>query len=91
MIELLSVYDAAADRYMDLYCAPTIEFGIRGFREACGQEGHQFTKFPEDYSLWHVGQFDGATGVVSEHAPRKIAHAQSFMREVDKVQLEGRN
>lgn len=64
-VHLFSVWDSAAARYLDPFCAPTIEFALRGFREAVNTEGHQFNKFPEDYTLFHVGEFDPVSGEVS--------------------------
>ncbi len=78
-VELFSVFDQAAARYMDPFPGPTIEFAIRGFREACTTEGHQFQKYPEDYALYHVATFDAELGVVSGFAARKISNAASFV------------
>ncbi len=78
--ELFSVFDAAAKRYLDPFCGPTLEFGIRGFKEACQQEAHQFTKFPEDYSLWHIATWDGELGEMHEMKAHKIAMASSFVQ-----------
>ncbi len=78
MIELFSIMDLAAKRYMDPFPAPTIEFAIRGFKEACQTEGHQFAKFPEDYVLFHVGQFNPDLGEINGVTARKIAQASSF-------------
>lgn len=79
--EMFSVWDAAAMRYMDPFPAPTLEFALRGFREACTTPDHQFNKYPEDYVLYHVGTFFGETGHFEELEPRKIAMANSFARE----------
>lgn len=81
IIELFSVYDLAAKRYIDPFPAPTIEFALRGFKEACQTEGHQFTKFPEDYVLYHIGTFDAEAGDLTGHDPRKLANANAFVHE----------
>lgn len=80
-IELFSVLDSAAERYLEIFCAPTLEFAIRGFREACGKEGHQFQKFPEDFSLFHVGTFNAELGAIEPIPAHKIAIASSFVHE----------
>lgn len=79
MIELFSILDAAAERYMDPFCAPTIEFAIRGFKEACSIKDHQFSKFPEDYSLFHIGTFDPELCQIDPCIAKKIAVASSFV------------
>ena len=62
--ELFSVYDMAAEMYVEPFCAPTVQVALRGFQEACTTEGHQFRKFPEDYALYHVASYDGELGVM---------------------------
>lgn len=84
-VELFSVYDLASARFMDPFNAPTIEFALRGFKEACGTVDHQFRKYPEDYLLYHVGEFDPDHGLVAGWEPRQIAKATNF---IHGVQLE---
>lgn len=80
-IELFAVLDGAAERFLEIFCAPTIEFAIRGFREACAKDGHQFRKFPEDFALFHVGTFDCELGAIEPKTAHKIAMATSFVHE----------
>ncbi len=90
MTELFAVYDAAAKRYIDPFTGPTIEFALRGFREACETEGHQFRKFPEDYTLFHIGTFDPETGLLVGNEGHKVGMALSFVNTVtpaDPMQL----
>ena len=77
--ELFSVFDLAAKRFIDPFTGPTVEFALRGFKEACETEGHQFRKFPEDYVLYHIGTFDQQTGNTNVFDPRKIGMASSFV------------
>ncbi len=76
--ELFTVFDSAAGRYMDPAVAPTVEFMLRGFREACATEGHQFAKYPEDYVLYHIGSFDAEKGILIPMEARKIANATAY-------------
>lgn len=61
---LFTVFDSAARAYLQPFFSSTVEEAIRSFREAVNTEGHQFNKFPEDYALYCVGEFDQATGVL---------------------------
>lgn len=79
MINLFSIYDLAAQQYIDPFPAPTTEFAIRGFREACTNPEHQFCKFPEDYALYHIGTFDPALGIIEPCEAHKIAMAMQFI------------
>ena len=61
-VELFSVYDTAAERFLPTWDAPTMEFAIRAFRETVNRPDHQFNKYPGDYTLFHVGSFNQETG-----------------------------
>ncbi len=76
---IFSIFDAAANRFMDPFCAPTVEFAIRGFKEACQTAGHQFFKFPEDYAIYQVGDFNAELGVLTPIIAVKIAMATSYI------------
>ncbi len=89
--EILSVYDMAAQRYIDPFPAPTIDFAIRGFKEACQTDGHNFNKFPEDYALYHIATFDAILGDIVPTSPHKVATASNFfntVRHSDQTDLE---
>lgn len=75
----LSVYDSAANMWLDPFMAPTIEFAIRGFRQAVNTEGHQFALFPDDYTLFSVGGFDPSTGKLLPQEPVSLGVAVTFV------------
>lgn len=84
---LFCVYDLAAGMYLDPFVAPSIEFAIRSFREAANDPDHQFSRFPEDYTLFHIGEFDGETGIINPNVfPASLGVAVTF---VNRIQLEG--
>lgn len=78
--EVFTVYDSAARRYLQPFFAETVETAIRAMRELVNRQGHQFNKFPEDYVLFHLGQFDGETGMMQPlAAPHAIGVAVTFL------------
>lgn len=74
----LSVYDAAAGAFLDAFLSPSIEFGIREFRRVVNEQGHQFNTFPEDYTLFHVGEWDQKTGKIKAIDPVSLGAAITF-------------
>lgn len=78
-IQMFTVYDSAAGAYLEPFFAPTLEFAMRGFREAVNKPGHQFARFPEDYTLFHVGSFDPQSGVVDPMVPHSLGVAVTFV------------
>lgn len=78
-MEYFSVFDSAAGAYLEPFPCPTIEVAIRRFREAIHTPDHQFQKFPEDYTLFHVGSFDQSTGKFTVLEPRSLGVAMTFL------------
>ena len=56
----MTVYDKAADAYLEPYFVPTIIMGERMFRDAVNKAGHIFNAHPSDYSLYHIGNYNDA-------------------------------
>lgn len=78
MTEIFTVFDLATKAYMEPFFAPTVDFAIRSFSEACTTAGHQFAKYPADYALYHVGTFDMASGELQGFDARRVAVANAF-------------
>lgn len=77
--QVFTVHDSAANRFLEPFFAPTQEFAMRGFREAVNQEGHQFNKFPQDYTLFHIGEFDAESGTMIAAHPHSLGVAVTYM------------
>ena len=50
------VFDSAAKRYLEPFFCPSVEFAIREFKSAANTEGHMFSKYPADYTLFYNRQ-----------------------------------
>lgn len=72
---LFTVYDSAAARFLEPFVCPTVEFALREFKSAANQEGHQFNKFPGDYTLFVIGRFDPETGALTGSEPTSLGVA----------------
>lgn len=86
---IFAVLDMVAGQYLEPFFSLTIETAIRSFKQACGEPDHQFAKFPADYALYHVGEWDTAEGIVEplRGATRKLAMASDYTQ-LD-VELKG--
>lgn len=77
--QIFSVYDSAAHRYLDPFTAPTVDVAIRHFKHAVNSDGHQFNQFPQDYTLFHCGEFDPETGKLVPCEPHSLGVAITFL------------
>lgn len=60
-----SIHDSKAEAFMQPFFAPTMGIAERSFQEACRNPETPMAKYPADFSLWVVGEFDEATGTLS--------------------------
>lgn len=74
--EITAVYDAKAERFIELVQTPTTGVALRSFQEAVNTDGTDFAKYAEDYTLFHLGSFDHETGsVIPLNTPESLALA----------------
>lgn len=79
-VQLFTVYDAAARMYLEPFHAKTVEFALRQFRSTVEQGEHMFAKYPEDYTLFLVGEFDCETAILTPlAAPQSLGNALQFV------------
>lgn len=85
---LFTVYDSAASAYLEPFYAPTIEYAIRQFRQTVNKAGHQFSQFPEDYTLFHIGEFDMSTGIIKPNdGPVNIGVGITFVQQSPQLEV----
>jgi len=63
-LELFSVYDSKVEGYLPPFSSNNKAVAIRQFETAVLREGADLYEHCEDYSLWHVGQFDPDKGLL---------------------------
>lgn len=80
MMQMFTVYDSAAERFLDPFHAPTPQYAIRVFQSAANEVGHQFEKFPADYTLFHIGSFNPETGELQPETPRSLGTALMYQK-----------
>lgn len=84
LTNIFTVYDNAAARFLEPFHAPTIEYALRQFRQTVNTPDHLFSRFPEDYTLFHVGSMNQETGVLTAFdAPRNLGVGITFL---DRIQ-----
>jgi len=77
---VFTVLDSAANAYLPPFFAPTLEVALRRFRETVNSpaDGNQIAKYPEDYTLFQIGEFDQEQGRLIPIEPRSLGVAITF-------------
>lgn len=68
-MKVFSVRDSAVEAFLQPFFSPTTGAAIRSLSEAVNDSAHQFFKNAKDYSLWHLADFDDATGTLVPVTP----------------------
>lgn len=66
--QVFAVQDVAAGIYLPPFVAHTEALAMRLFGDLCREPGHDFNRHPGDYTLFRIGTYDDATGVMTSEA-----------------------
>lgn len=58
MQKVFTVYDSKAEAHLPPFFSATTGLATRAFEDAANKEGHDFNKYPADYTLFELGMFD---------------------------------
>lgn len=77
---IIAVFDAAVGQYTDPATVRSEMEAIRAFSAQVNTPGTDFNEFPEDYTLFALGEYDPVTGVIVNHEkPTKLGHAAALL------------
>lgn len=81
-LQMFMVFDSVAKVFQTPYFAGTLGEGERMFQDACNDDRAPFKKHPKDYTLYHMGELDQATGFIQMvDKPVKIVLATQFVKQ----------
>lgn len=80
IVKVMSVYDVKAQSYKAPFFAIALGLGSRMFADACVDNEIGFKRHPEDYILYHIGEFDDNQGTFQNIVPPVlVARATDFV------------
>lgn len=86
---IFTVYDTKAQAYLPPFILPRAEMAKRIFSDCINSDDHQFGKHPEDYTLFHLGNWDDDTAEYHlKNAPTSLGVGVEYIRAVDSDQME---
>lgn len=73
--QMFVVHDSAAAAYLNPYCQWSDATALRQFTEMVNDPNHPFSKTPQDYTVFKIGQYDDETAEVKTlQAYEKLAN-----------------
>lgn len=70
--EIFSVYDSAAQAFLQPFFAPSLGSALRSLTDAVNDPKHEFSRHAGDYTLFKLGSFDDNSGLVDSAPPEQI-------------------
>lgn len=74
----MTIYDVKAQAYLPPFFLPNLDMGIRVFSDCLEDKTHQFSKHPEDYTLFTVGEFNDENGGLEIHPPQSLGNGVDY-------------
>ncbi|AXL14456.1 nonstructural protein [Microviridae sp.] len=75
-----TIHDAKSEMYLNPVCGRTKGQAIREFQQEANNPESQLNKYPEDFTLFELGEYDDITGMMHPHkTPKPIGKALEFL------------
>lgn len=80
-LKVFTCYDCKVESYGNPFFMKTKGEAIRGFAEVSNDEKSQIAKYPEDFTLFELGEYDDSNGKFVLHStPISIGKAIEFVK-----------
>lgn len=80
-LNVYSVYDKAVRAWMQpFYCRTTGE-AIRSFTELANDGQSNVSKYPTDYELYALGEYDDSSGLFTSGSPVRVIGATEVLKD----------
>ena len=77
---LFTIYDEKAEVFLPPFFVPTIGLATRAFQDAINStDGHQFSKHPQDYTLFKLGYFDDSNAEMVSIDKQSLGNGVEFI------------
>lgn len=71
-LQVFSIYDAVSRNYNLPFYMINVESAVRAFDNALADPEAPASKNPQDYSLFHIGEYDDDGGMLASISPERI-------------------
>lgn len=84
ILKIFTVYDQKVESYFPPFFERSKGAAIRAFEQSINDPSHTFAKYPQDYCLFELGEYDDQHATIDMHpAPVSLGLAIEFTK-VDK-------
>lgn len=80
-MKVYAIYDRAVEAYGQPFFVKSQGQAVRSFKDECENKESQFNKHPNDYDLYHIGEYNEETGELQAKMPERVARATDYAGE----------
>lgn len=80
-MKVFSIYDLKAQAFSQPFFMESVGLAIRAFTELLDDKATTVAKYPSDFTLFEIGEFDQRKGILTAHAHHvNLGLAASFVK-----------
>lgn len=76
--KIFSIFDSKAKAYLPPFFLHQEGMATRVFSDCITNKSHQFSKHPEDYTLFHIGTWDDGSSKITVQPPISMGNGVEF-------------
>ncbi len=76
--QIFTIFDNKAQAYLTPFFLPETAMAIRTFSDCCNDPKHAFYAHPDDYTLFHIGQFSNTTSNIDPQNAKSLGNGIEF-------------
>lgn len=77
--KVFSVYDVKSEVYGRPFCAVAVGEALRAFKDLASDKNTTVGRYPDDFKLCQVGEFNDLTAEYKNHGPVTLGFASEFV------------
>lgn len=86
ILKIFSIRDAAAEAFFPPFFMATRGMAMREFETACKNTESNIGRYPSQFNLYELGEFDDAVGTIDVHPePHLVIQGLSMAPKLEKV------
>lgn len=78
-LKAFSVFDVKADTYSAPFFFAATGLAVRAFKASVADRDSSLCKYPEDFKLVELGEFDDQTGVLTASVPSSLGFGTDYV------------
>ncbi len=85
--KMFVIYDSKANAYMQPWFLTQNGMAVRAFSDCVNSDDHNFSRHPEDYTLFSLGEFDDQTAKITRAEPISLGNGVQYKKTIQQTDM----